>query len=72
MAPEEPSEDQAATGAILLTADQSPAYPPEGAAPELPETGPAPTPRPRNTRNNPVFSDEEFTLELPDYNPLLE
>ncbi|MDR3123069.1 MAG: penicillin-binding protein, partial [Treponema sp.] len=35
-------------------------------------TGPAPAAPPRNTRNNPVVSDEEFMLELPNYNPLLE
>ncbi|MFP3042453.1 PBP1A family penicillin-binding protein [Treponema primitia] len=27
---------------------------------------------PRNTRSNPIISDEEFGLELPDYNPLLD
>ena len=39
---------------------------------QSPETGPAPAAASRNTRNNPIFSDEEFVLELPDYNPLLE
>jgi hypothetical protein len=34
--------------------------------------GPAPAAPSRNTRSNPIFSDEEFSLELPDYNPLLE
>jgi penicillin-binding protein 1A len=32
---------------------------------------PAQTPS-RNTRSNPIISDEEFGLELPDYNPLLD
>jgi hypothetical protein len=31
-------------------------------------TGPAS----RNTRSNPILPDDEFILELPDYNPLLE
>jgi penicillin-binding protein 1A len=69
-APEEPPADRSATD--LGTADQSIVDPPgdEAGAPELPETGPAA--QPRNTRSKPIFSDDEFTLELPDYNPLLE
>jgi penicillin-binding protein 1A len=42
----------------------------EAAAPEPPETGPAAPSR--NTRTNPAVLDDEFVLELPDYNPLLE
>jgi hypothetical protein len=34
--------------------------------------GLAPAAASRNVRSNPVFSDETFMLELPDYNPLLE
>jgi penicillin-binding protein 1A len=33
---------------------------------------PAPAAPSRSSRGNPIFSDEEFMLELPDYNPLLE
>jgi penicillin-binding protein 1A len=65
-APEEAPEDQGAD-ATPLAADQGD---PLGEEIGFPETGPAA--RPRNTRNNPIFSDEEFMLELPDYNPLLE
>jgi hypothetical protein len=72
-APAEIPEDSA-TDTTLAAADQGIADPPgdEAGAPELPETGPAPAARQRNTRSNPVISDEEFVLELPDYNPLLE
>jgi penicillin-binding protein 1A len=66
-----PPQDQSAQA--LTTADQDGADPAEGTwAPELPETGMAPAAPSRNSRGNPVFSDEEFMLELPDYNPLLE
>jgi penicillin-binding protein 1A len=44
--------------------------PGEAALPEQPGMGPVAPPR--NTRSNPGVSDEEFSLELPDYNPLLE
>jgi penicillin-binding protein 1A len=67
-APEDSPEDHP-TDTTLLTADQNRADPP-GEAVEPPATSPAA--RPRNTRSNPLFADEEFTLELPDYNPLLE
>jgi penicillin-binding protein 1A len=58
--PETPAENPAPAG---QSAADSP--PPEPAG-----TGPAAASR--NTRTNPVFSDEVFMLELPDYNPLLE
>jgi penicillin-binding protein 1A len=44
----------------------------EAGAPESPGTGLAPTAPSRSARGSPVFLDEEFVLELPDYNPLLE
>jgi penicillin-binding protein 1A len=45
----------------------------EGEVPSPPsEPDNEPAALPRNTRNNPLFSDEEFELELPDYNPLLD
>jgi penicillin-binding protein 1A len=58
----------------LAEEDRLVTEPPEEAAltTDPPETGPAPAAPPRNARTNPVFSDEEFLLELPDYNPLLE
>jgi penicillin-binding protein 1A len=78
--PETFAEDPADTNAELLSAtDQSGAdqpaadQPPEEArAPESPEPGLAPAAPARNTRGNPAIADEEFSLELPDYNPLLE
>jgi hypothetical protein len=40
--------------------------------PETPEAGPVPGAPPRNTRNNPAIFEEEFILDMPDYNPLLD
>jgi hypothetical protein len=39
---------------------------------DRPGANPAPAAPSRSARGNPIFSDEEFMLELPDYNPLLE
>jgi penicillin-binding protein 1A len=60
LAAEDPADQP---GADTLPAAEAP-------APELPGTGPAAPAR--NTRTNPGLPDEEFVLELPDYNPLLE
>jgi hypothetical protein len=49
-----------------------PALAEEAWTPETPGIGPAQTAPSRSARGNPIFSDEEFMLELPDYNPLLE
>jgi penicillin-binding protein 1A len=56
------------SGEFLTTTD----WPGADPAPESPGTGPAPAAPSRSARGNPVFLDEEFMLELPDYNPLLE
>jgi hypothetical protein len=40
--------------------------------PETPEAGPVPGAPPRNTRSNPAIFEEEFILDMPDYNPLLD
>jgi hypothetical protein len=42
----------------------------ESGQPETPET--VPVAPPRNTRSNPAIFEEEFILDLPDYNPLLD
>jgi hypothetical protein len=66
--PETLEEALPAMDAALSIADQAAADPP----PEPPEVEPAPASPSRNTRNNPVLPDDEFMLELPGYNPLLE
>jgi penicillin-binding protein 1A len=66
------------TSTISPTTPRTTQTPPRQSAPVLPEVDSRGSdfelsePPPRNTRNNPIISDEEFGLELPDYNPLLD
>jgi penicillin-binding protein 1A len=58
------------TGASTRTTPAAPTAPaPDTQPPPAQPRSQTPT---RNTRGNPVISDEEFALELPDYNPLLD
>jgi penicillin-binding protein 1A len=73
--PAAPSQAPDPSADILTAAGQDgtdPAQTEEAWDPEIPGTVPAQTAPSRNARGNPIFSDEEFMLELPDYNPLLE
>jgi hypothetical protein len=65
---EEPPAETTPQTAGLTAEPAEPTAEPEGTEPP----GIGPMPASRNTRSNPIFSDEEFRLELPDYNPLLE